>query len=480
MKLYLQISLSFLTVGSRNKHILASTQGLRTLQRTNRCFTTNRPKYKPNNSSYQTLRASLPMPLNILVVGAGICGPAFAILMQGAEPKTQITVVERHPTLRVAGQQIDLKNQGVVIVKKMGLIDTVKSHCVEETGLEILDSRGKPTAFFGINPAGQQRTALTSEHEIMRGDLVKLLYGASLDQNERLKKQRGDTGKLTYEFGKTITELIESGDGVDVTFTDGSRKRYDLVVGADGQGSRTRRLAFGQEASDVAFNSFGIHGAYFSVPRIEGEEGHAKVFNAPGRKMLVSRTSNRPVTQFLLYTMNDADMLKTSYRQPIEEQRKAFAEAFKDVDWQTDRILNSLRTAEDFYAHELGQIKMKQLYTGRVALLGDAGYCPSPFTGLGVTGCLIGAYVLAGELARHGKDVAGALEAFDITVRPGVDEIQTNQVQLGLFFPSSRLGVWVMHNAAWVMSKLDQLTWRPRSEEDFKRWKVPEYPELNL
>jgi len=420
------------------------------------------------------------MPLNILVVGAGICGPAFAILMQGAEPRTQITVVERHPTLRVAGQQIDLKNQGVEIVKKMGLMDDVKAHCVEETGVEVLNSRGEPMAFFGINPAGQQRLALTSEHEIMRGDLVKVLYRANLEQNERLKIQQGDTGKLTYEFGKTITELTESSDGVDVTFTDGSRKRFDLVVGADGQGSRTRRLAFGQEASDAAFSSLGIHGAYFSLPRIEGEEGNAKVFNAPGSKMLLSRTSNRPVTQFLLYTMSDADILRSSYRQPIEKQREAFAEAFRDVGWQTDRILNGLRTAEDFYAHELGQIKMKQLCTGRVALLGDAGYCPTPFTGLGVTGCLIGAYVLAGELARHGNDVTSALKAFDMTIRPGVDEIQTLRGNMNLFFPSSRLGVWLMRNAAWVMSKLDQLTWRPRSEEDFERWKVPEYPELNL
>ena len=133
----------------------------------------------------------------------------------------------------------------------------------------------------------------------------------------------------------------------------------------------------------------------------------------------------------------------------------------------------------NFYAHELGQIKMKHLCTRRVALLGDAGYCPTPFTGLGLTGCLISAYVLAGELARHGQDVAGALKAFDKTVRPGVDEIQTLRANVGLFFPSSRLGIWVMRNAARLMSKLDQFTWRPRSEEDFDRWKLPEYPELN-
>lgn len=420
------------------------------------------------------------MPLNILVVGAGVCGPAFAILMQGAEPRTHITVVERHPRLRLAGQQLDLKNQGVEIMKRMGLMETVKAHCVDETGLELLNSKGEPMAFFGISPDDQQRAGLTSEHEIMRGSLVDILYNASVERNERLKMLGGNTGNLTYEFDKTITELAESGDGVDVTFTDGSKKRFDLVVGADGQGSRTRRLAFGQEASDAAFTSLGVHGAYFSVPRIQGEDGHAKAFSAPGRKLIVSRTSNRPVTQVLLFTMNDTDMLRRTYRQPIEKQRDAFAEAFKDLGWQSERILNGLRTADDFYAHEVGQIKMNQLCTDRVALLGDAGYCPAPFTGLGVTGCLIGAYVLAGELARHGNDVAGALKAFDVTVRPGIEEIQKLRGNIGFFFPSSRFGIWVMHNAVWAISKLDQLGWQLGSGSKAERWIVPDYPELNL
>ncbi len=440
-----------------------------------------RPNQQQHYIALRSFHAPPAMPLNILIVGAGIAGPAFAILMQRAVPQTKITVVERHPSLRVAGQQIDLKFQGIEIVQRMGLMETIKSHCVEETGVETLDAQGKPMALFGVNPAGQQRPALTSEHEIMRGDLVRVLYEASLEQRRALKEQQDEVGDVVYEFGKTIPELVESDEGVDVTFTDESRERYDLVVGADGQWSRTRRLAFGQEASDAAFHSLGIHGAYFSVPRIEGEAGNAKVFSASKRRMLFSRTSNRPVTQFLLYTMSDADKLKNSYRQSIEDQREAFAEAFRGIGWQDQRIVNGLQTAEDFYAHELGQIKLKQLCTGRVALLGDAGYCPTPFTGLGVTGCLTGAYVLAGELARHGNDVNSALKAFDIAVRPGVEEIQTLNIKLGLMFPSSRLGVWMLRIAAWAMSKLDQLTWRPRSEEQqVEKWELPEYRELKL
>lgn len=67
---------------------------------------------------------------------------------------------------------------------------------------------------------------------------------------------------------------------------------------------------------------------------------------------------------------------------------------------------------------------MKQMYSGRVVLLGDAGYFPSPFTGMGTTVSLIGLYVLAGELARHGNDVYRALKAYEEVVRRPVNECQ--------------------------------------------------------
>ncbi|KAM4058867.1 FAD binding domain-containing protein [Hirsutella rhossiliensis] len=420
------------------------------------------------------------MPLNILIVGAGVCGPALATLLQRSNPGHSITVVERSSSLRVAGQQIDLKDQGVQVVRKMGLMDTFKSYCVDETGLEILNPNGKPTAVFGINPSGQRRPTLTAEYEIMRGDVLKVLYEASLEQDSKLRRGPGKAGSLTYQFDQTISKLTQSDDCVEVTFSDGQKRRYDLVVGADGQGSRTRRLAFGQDTSDEAFQSLGVHAAYYSIPRIPGEGTLARAYIAPGRRLMITRTSGRPVTQVLLFTMKDTERMKTSYSGPVDEQKAAFAEAFADAGWQADRFLSGLKACNDFYAHEVGQIKMKQLYSGRVVLLGDAGYCPSPFTGMGTTGCLIGAYVLAGELARQGDDVAMALKAYDEIMRPPIAECQKMPgAALGAFFPSSQLGAWVVRNALWAMSWMDQVTLRLMSQEKHG-WRLPEYPELNL
>lgn len=126
-------------------------------------------------------------PLNVLIVGAGICGPAFAMLLQRSNPKHSITVVERSPSLRSSGQQVDLKTQAPHILRKMGLMEEIKSRCVNETGIEMVDATGKQTALIGATASGQRRPGLTSEHEIMRGDMVQVLYDASIKQNEELR-----------------------------------------------------------------------------------------------------------------------------------------------------------------------------------------------------------------------------------------------------------------------------------------------------
>lgn len=405
------------------------------------------------------------MSLRVLIVGAGVCGPAFATLLQRSNPKHNITIVERATDLRDTGQQVDLKTQAPHILRAMNLMDEIKSHCVNETGMEVVDSTGRQLALFGVSRAGQTRGTLTSEFEIMRGDLARILYKASLAQTEN---------PVRYIFGQTITALNQANGGVDVTFSDGQQQRYDLVVGADGQYSRTRKLAFGEEVSRSAFKSLGIYAGYFSAPRIAGEGSLARLHFTPGRCMLITRTSDRPVTGVLMFTMAKLKAVNS-----IHNQKEALVESLKDCDWQKDRFVRALRDSDDFYGAELCQIKMDKFHTGRTVLLGDAGYCPTPLTGLGTNLCLVGAYVLAGELARHTGNVEQALKNYDKTMRPIVDENQKMPISMNHFFPSSRIGIWAMNQVLWVASKLVNLV--PQSDKsDGHETSLPDYPELNL
>ncbi|KAL5336886.1 monooxygenase [Aspergillus crustosus] len=427
------------------------------------------------------------MSLKILIVGSGVCGPTLATLLQRSNPSHHITVLERSPTLRLAGQQVDLKTQAPHILGKMGLMDEVRKNCVNESGVEMVDGDGKQVALFSAARAGEKRPGLTSEFEILRGDLVRVLFENSVRQDAEVRARPGrvSLGGVEYEFGKSIKALDQSvQDEVEVTFSTGEKRRFDLVVGADGQGSRTRQLAFGKEVSDAAFHSIGVHGAYFSIPRIEGEGSLARGHLAPGRRMVFTRTSDRQVTGVLMFTMQESERVKASYNEPVEAQKEAFAEIFQDVKWQKERLLAGLRDCDDWYAHELGQIKMERLSTGRVVLLGDAGYCPTPFTGLGTNLCLVGAYILAGELARHGTgtgtgNVEGALKAYEDKMRPFIDECQQLSSATGFFFPASRAAVWGMQQLMWVVSKVNGF-FPQGTTEDSHDARLPVYPELNL
>ena len=343
-------------------------------------------------------------------------------------------------------------------------------------------------AFFGIAPSGKRQPGLTTEYEIMRGDLVQVLYDASVQQDESLRgsRSRNDQvstnrkGGLNYVFGQTITALEQVTDGVEVTFSNERKERFDLVVGADGQYSRTRRLAFGSEVSANAFKSLGIYGAYYSIPRIAGENTVAKAHLDAGRKMIVTRTSDRPVTGVWIFTMKDTPELKMSYQQGTEAQKEAFADQLRETHWQTDRLLSGLESCDDFYGNELVQIKMEKLFTGREVLLGDSGYCPSPFTGLGTNLCLVGAYILAGELSRHENDVREALQAYNDKMRPLIDECQSIPLfGYGIFFPSSRIRLWVMSSFIQALSKIMYFFPPSAKEDDFGK-QLEAYPELKL
>jgi 2-polyprenyl-6-methoxyphenol hydroxylase-like FAD-dependent oxidoreductase len=139
-----------------------------------------------------------------------------------------------------------------------------------------------------------------------------------------------------------------------------------------------------------------------------------------------------------------------------------------------------MRTTDDFYSTSVAQVKVDTWSKGRVVLLGDAGYCPSVLTGLGTTASLVGAYVLAGELARHGDNVGAALESYETVLRPYVEKVQQlPPMNLAIF--RSKLGLNISYFALAILSKLkiDSLV-NALTKDKKETWQLPEYPELEL
>jgi 2-polyprenyl-6-methoxyphenol hydroxylase-like FAD-dependent oxidoreductase len=277
--------------------------------------------------------------------------------------------------LRAAADHVRTRIRGASVVDADG------NELSEDTEAALSGPSGGPIA----NP----------DIELLRDDLVELLYDATKLNTE-------------YRFDDSISALEDDGTSVKVSFERGAaRSRFDLVIGADGLHSNVRRLVFGPEAQFV--ERLGTYAAIFTVPNFldldywqtwhYGDNTMVGVYSAR------NNTEARAMVGFM-----EAD-LRIDYR----DSEAVFAELERrmaDDGWVRPQLLEYMRTAPDFYFDEMSQIKMDRWSKGRVALVGDAGYCCSPLSGQGTSVALLGAYVLAGELAAAGGDYEKGFAAY--------------------------------------------------------------------
>lgn len=400
--------------------------------------------------------------LKILICGGGCAGPALAYLL--IRSGHQVVVCERFAALRASGAQIDLRAQGIEVVRRMGLLDVIRSKLVDEAGVAIVDSRGNVKGTIMANKSGKGALSLTSEYEIMRGDLVRILYDATKNDVE-------------YIFGKTVERFEQDESQVVVQFSDSSSDTFDLLVGADGQGSRIRKAILPSDSPDP-YRRLGIHMAYWFIPRIETDNNIRRTYLSPGGRMIMRRSHNSTETQVYFALKDDSKDLWNIPKVPLEQQKAFWAERFRSAGWQVHRFLEGMKTAENFYCQEVVQVRTDTWHKGRVVLLGDGAHCASPFSGMGTTGSFVGAYVLAGEINRNTENLSQALANYDKALRPFVNEIQKiNPFWLRLLMPETQWGITVLHFLVALICflRIPDLV-ATFSKEEKGGWKLPDYP----
>lgn len=364
---------------------------------------------------------------SILIAGAGIAGPALAILLNNNGFKT--TIVERAPDVRRAGQQVDVAGPGIELVRFLGVEEVIKARTVGDEGIKFVDNDNKPYAAFA---ASSSTASLVREIEIMRGDMADVLYQASKDQTE-------------YIFDDRITSLSESSDGLTASFKNSPDRTFDLVVAADGLSSRTREVAFGSSKESVVKN-LGQWGALFTIPHEPQDGTWSRVYIAPGGRVVCLRPDFKRGQTSVYLAQGSFDVSVAS--KSVDEQKALIQRVFQDAGWETKRVLSHMHDADNFYVQQVAQVKMPSLSKGRVVLLGDAGYCPSPVSGLGTTMAYIGAYVLAGCLITHRDDLQRALRQYEKDLRPFVESAQSLGPGVpGIATPHSEWAVWLTTSA---------------------------------
>lgn len=342
----------------------------------------------------------------ILVIGAGIAGPMMCYWLKksGFNP----TLIEKSKQLRTGGYAIDIRGIAADIVKKMGLYDDITAKRTSLLSTRYVDAEGQTLS----EEHGEKASFREGDDvEIVRGELVNILLHAIPD--------------VPCHFHKEIRSLTQTDQSVEVTFKDGHIEHYDLVIAADGLHSSTRGMTF----SDEEYQHFNLN-AYISICSIPNylNLNRTQALFEKDQKLISMNSDKDPDSALAMFAFRAKTVLSGLTNE--SGQKKCLKDLFYDFGWESNKMLELMNDCDDLYFDAIAQIKMDSWTKGRVALLGDAGYCASPLSGQGTNLAIVGAYILAGELKSAEGDYTVAFKRYNELMRPFVA-------------PNQDLGVWV-------------------------------------
>ena len=351
---------------------------------------------------------------SVLISGASFAGLATAWWMRTIG--YAVTVVEIARGLRKGGTPVNIRAGVIDVVKRMNLLDRIVAASLPPRPVAFLDAHGSPLSPTMTHAEDEPE----GEYEIERDVLLDMLFDKVKDNVEFL-------------FADSIASLEEAAEMVVVTFTSGRKQSFSLVLGCDGTHSAVRRMCFGDESSCVMFLQ-----NYFSLTIVDKlliEEDTSEMFSIPGKTVMLNAYNGKTDIAFCFFSERE---IAYDRRKP-EEQKRMIREHFKGEGWRTRELLDEMSRCDDFYFDKLCQVRMRSWTKGRVALVGDAGYCPSPAAGMGGSMAILGAAALADALGRHPGDLSAAFQEYDRSFRPTVEGIQAHAVEVGLemFMPRS-------------------------------------------
>ncbi|MFF2548812.1 FAD-dependent monooxygenase [Kitasatospora sp. NPDC058063] len=338
----------------------------------------------------------------VLISGASIAGPALAYWLD--RYGFEVTVVEKAAAVRGGGYAIDIRGTAREVVRRMGLLPRLRAAHVDSRRITFIDPAGR--SIGSLRPEQLTGGEAGLDLEVRRGDLAYAL-----------QELLGD--RVEFLFGDSIAALDDDGNAVHVLFDSGARRTFDLVLGADGLHSNTRRLVFGPE--EPFHRYLGHVFAGFTLPNEFGLAREAVIWSEVGRgAVLNAHAPADRVHGFLTFTRDIPPF--EAFRDP-RAQRELVAARFPDRAWHVPRLVEAMRDADDLFFDIVSQIHLPAWSRGRVALAGDAAHATSFLSGQGSSVALVGAYVLAGELATH-PDHSAAFAAYERRMRPFAERNQ--------------------------------------------------------
>ena len=338
--------------------------------------------------------------MKVLISGAGPAGltAAYWLKRYGFNP----TIVERAPSLLVGGYKIDVRGAALQVISQMGIHDAVVAARTDMQGAQLVDKEGNVLERMSGDDFGHR---VGGDLEIVRGTLCQIL--------------RDHLGEVEILFGDTIQGITQSSDSAQVQFTKNGVREFDCVIGADGLHSNVRRIAFGEESRFL--RDLGLYLCVYSVPNYLKLDRMEIQYSEIGR--IAAIWSSRGDANAKACFGFSAQSLHIGLHDRVQQQQ-ALKTVYEGIGWEVPRLLEMMPMATDWYFDQAAQIDMPRWSQGRIVLVGDAAYCASPMSGQGTSLALIGAYVLAGELAATSGDCLRAFAEYENAMRPFVEANQ--------------------------------------------------------
>jgi 2-polyprenyl-6-methoxyphenol hydroxylase-like FAD-dependent oxidoreductase len=334
--------------------------------------------------------------MRVLISGAGIAGLTAAYWLQ--RYGFTVTIVERASSLVTGGYKIDVRGTALQVLTRTGVHNAVVAASTDMQGAVLVDRDGKVINQMTGNEFGHRAG---EDLEIVRGTLCQIL--------------KDNISNVEFVFDDSIRTISQDSDRVQVEFSKNSPREFDLVIGADGLHSNVRGIVFGDEARFV--RELGLNLCVFSVPNYLNLDRMEMQYTELGRVAAIwSSRGDTTVRACFGFT---APSTKIDLHDKAQQQQ-TLKNVYQGIGWEIPRLLEMMPRATDFYFDAAAQISMDHWSRGRVVLVGDAGYCASPMSGQGTSLALIGAYVLAGELAAAAGTYQAAFAQYEKEMRPFV------------------------------------------------------------
>lgn len=353
--------------------------------------------------------------MDVLVVGASIAGLSAAMTL-GSQGH-RLTLAEQADGPRSGGVAIDVRGAALEVARAWGVYDDIlASRITANEAWRFVSEGGEVEAVWHV---AEQFYDSPEDLELLRDRLVEIL------------RQRVPAG-IEERFDEHLCGLSEDQSGAWATFEGRTPQRFDLVIGADGLHSTVRQLAFGPESDHLRY--LGSYVGLIRNTRSFGDLDGTFVFNRPGRVLMVAGGNPEPTAMFAFRSpWLDHDFRNT------ESHKRLVQDAFAGDDgWRMSEALEELHATDDFYFDSVAQVRMNSWTRGRVALVGDAGYGPSFFSGMGSSLAMVGADILAAEL-ESSDDLGVALAGYDRRMREHVDSAQAMALDgMDVLFPATQ------------------------------------------